>query len=142
MYIEKTTAAERLTIRQAVDSSFVYVMRARRLLMRVLSDHFEDREQKAICASDAEDVGDILQAVNEALWWAATEYSLTVGDESAPGCASSYEGARRATLVRDVERVRDKLNYKDTMPYDGLDDEQALPILREIAKSKGVKLDG
>lgn len=142
MYIEKTTAAERLTIRQAVDSSFVYVSRARRLLMGVLSDFFEDAEQKQISRLDAEDVGNILQAVNDALWWAETEYALTVGDEDAPGCASSYEGARRAALVRDVERLRGKLSLDDTRPYIDMEDEKALPILQGIAKSKGVKLDG
>lgn len=141
MYIEKTTAAERLIIRQAVDGSFVYVMRARRLLMRVLAEHFEDREQKPISACDAEDVRDILEAVNEALWLAETEYGLTVGDEDMPGCASSYEGARRAALVRDVERLRDKVGTENTGPYLDMDDEEALPILQEIAKSKGVSVD-
>ena len=142
MYIEKTTAAERLIIRQAVDSSFVYVMRAQRLLMRVLAEHFEDREQKSISANDAEDVCDILQAVNDALWWAETEYALTVGDEDAPGCRSSYQGAKRAMLVRDVERLRSKVGYENTGPYLDMDDEEALPILQEIAKSKGVSVDG
>lgn len=137
MYIQQTTAAERLTIRQAVDGSFVYVMRARRLLMRALGDFFEDAEQKPIGRLDAEDVGDILQAVNDALWWAETEYSLTVGDEAAPGCAASYEGAGRAALVRDVERLRSKLPYEDTKQYIDLPDEEALPILREIAQRKG-----
>ena len=141
MYIEKTTAAERLVIRGAVDGSFVYVMRARRLLMRVLAEHFEDREQKAISQMDAEDVGDILEAVNDALWWAETEYALTVGDESAPGCEASYKGAKRAALVRDVEWLRNKLPYECIKDCDGLDDEKALPILREIAKSKGVSVD-
>lgn len=138
MYIEKTTAAERLTIRQAVDSSFVYVSRARRLLMGVLSDFFEDAEQKQISRLDAEDVGDILHAVNDALWWAETEYALTVGDEDAPGCASSHEGARRAALVRDVERLRDKLNPEDKTPYKDIPDEEALPILQDIVKRKGL----
>lgn len=138
MYIEKTTAAERLIIRKAVDSSFVYVSRARRLLMGVLSDFFEDAEQKPIDRLNAGDIGDILQAVNDALWWAETEYSLTVGDEAAPGCEPSYEGARRAALVRDVERLRHKLVHEATEAYLDLSDEEALPILREIAVSKEV----
>lgn len=100
MYIEKTTAAERLTIRQAVDGSFVYVMRARRLLVQVLDEYFEDWEQKSISRSEAEDVRDILQAVNDALWWAETEYALTIGDEDAPGCHSCYEGATGANSLR------------------------------------------
>lgn len=138
MYIEKTTAAERLIIRQAVDGSFTYVMRARRLLMKVLDDFFEDAEQKPINRLDAENIGDVLQAVNDALWWAETEYSLTVGDEAAPGCESSHEGARRAALVREVERLRHKLGHEVTGSYLDLSDEEALPILREMAAGKGV----
>ena len=141
MYIEKTTAAERLIIRGAVDGSFVYVMRARRLLMRVLAEHFEDRRQKNISESDAEDVRDILEAVNDALWWAETEYALTVGDESAPGCDSCYKGAERAALVRDVERLRNKLPYELRTVAEGLDDEKALPILQETLKSKGEMME-
>lgn len=136
MYIEKTTAAERLTIRQAVDNSFVYIMRARRLLMRVLMNHFEDAEQKPIDRLAAEYIGDVLHAVNNALWWAETEYALTVGDESAPGCNSSYEGAQRAALVRDVERLRKALDYETTGAYLDLDDEKALPILQELVGGK------
>ena len=110
--------------------------------MKVLDTFFEDAEQKSISRSDAEDIADILHAVNDALWWAETEYSLTVGDESAPGCEPSYTGAKRAVLVRDVERLRDKLHYEDTRPYINMADEEALPILQELAKKKGVKLDG
>lgn len=137
MYIEKTTAKERLIIRGAVDGAFVYIMRARRLLMQVLGEHFEDREQKSISKSDAEDMADILLAVNDALWWAETEYALTVGDESAPGCYSCYQGAQRATLVRNVERLRDAVGTENTLPYLDMDDEEALPILQKIADRKG-----
>ena len=142
MYITKTTAKERLIIGNAVDSQFDYVMRARRLLMKVLDDFFNDAEQKAICTQDAEDIGDILHAVNDALWWAETEYSLTVGDELAPGCESSYEGARRAALVREVEQLRSKIGYEAAGEYVDMDDEMALPYLKAIAKDKGVKVDG
>ena len=45
MYITKTTAKERLIIEDAVNSQFVYVMRARRLLMKVVDDFFNDAEQ-------------------------------------------------------------------------------------------------
>ncbi len=140
MYIEKTTADERLLICDNVDGAMSYVMRARRLLMKVLGDFFEGAEQKTIDRCYAEDIGDVLHAVNDALWWAETEYSLTVGDELAPGCESSYEGAKRALLVRDVERLRRALPYEDTKPYVNLSDEEALPILREIAKKKGVTI--
>ena len=138
MYIEKTNAAERLIIRQAVDGSFVYVARARRLLMRVLDEHFEDREQKPISRISAEDVRDLLLAVSDALWWAETEYGLTVGDEDAVGCESSYKGAERALLVRDVERLRDQVGTSNTGPYLDMSDEDALPLLREIASKQEV----
>lgn len=59
-------------------------------------------------------------------------------DETAPGCESSYGGAKRAALVRDVERLRHKLGHKATGAYLDLSDEEALPILREMAVDKGV----
>ena len=142
MYIEKTTAAERLIVQQVMESTFVYVMRARRLLMTVLGKFFEDAEQKPIDRLDAEGIADILQAVNDALWWAETEYGLTVGDEAAPGCESSSKGAERALLVRDVERLLFKLPHEDTTPYLDMSDEELLPILQEIAKRKGVTACG
>lgn len=86
---------------------------------------------------DAGDMADILLAVNDALWWAETEYALTVGDESAPGCYSCYQGAQRATLVRNVERLRDAVGTENTHPYLDMDDEEALPILQKIADRKG-----
>lgn len=137
MYIEKTTAGERLIIRTAVDGSFTYIARARRMLMKVLGDFFEDREQKHIPACDAEDISDVLMTINDALWWAETEYALTVGDESAPGCYSCYQGAQRAVLVRDVERLRDAVGTENTHKYLDMDDEEALPILQKIADRKG-----
>ena len=138
MYIEKTTAAERMIIRDAADFPFVYVSRARRLLMRVLADYFENREQKQIDRTDAENLRDVLDAINDALYEAEVTYALTVGDEDALGVEPTLEGARRAALVRDVEHLRDKLGHKATEAYLDLSDEEALPILRGMAAGKGV----
>lgn len=140
MYIYKTTAGERLTIKNNLGTVFPDIMRARRLLMNVLSDFFEDAEQKRISQCDAENIGDILHAVNELLWQSELIYSLTVGDELAGGCNAYYKGAKRAFLVRDVERLRFELSGEDTAPYVGLFDEEALPILQGIAKSKGIEI--
>lgn len=137
MYIEETTAAERLIITNGTYSVMSYVERARRLLMKVLDDSFEDAKQKTIESYDAEAIGDILRAVNDALWWAETEYALTVGDENAPGCESYYAGAKRALLVRDVERLREKVGCTETKQYLDLSDEELLPILQELAKKSG-----
>ena len=141
MYIDKTSAEERLIICQAVDPAFTYVSRARRLLMKVLADFFEDAEQKPISRSGAEDVGDILNVINDALWMAETDYFTATGQYWAvPGGEYHYEGAKRALLVREVEQLRSKLGHEVTKEYMGLDDEKALPILREIARSKGVSI--
>lgn len=140
MYIQKTTATERMIIRDVADVPFVYISRARRLLMRVLVDYFENRDQKQIDRTDAENLRDVLDAINDALYEAEVTYALTVGDETAPGCESSYEGARRAALVRDVEHLRDKLGWDKAKPFVDLDDETAIPILRELAAGKGVAL--
>lgn len=139
MYVDKTTAAERLIIGQVCDPAITNVKRARRLLMKVLGDFFEDAKQKPIARSDAEDIGDILIAVNDALWMVEIDYCAAMGQyDGVPGGDSYYEGAKRALLIRDVERLREKLHYKDTEPYTEMDDENALPILREIAKKRGV----
>lgn len=137
MYIDKTTVAERLIIANTMCGAMDYVSRARRMLMKVLDDFFEDAEQKSIESREAEDMGDILHAVNDALWWAETEYALTVGDENAPGCGPSYEGAKRALLVREVERLRYKVGTVETKQYSNLSDEELLPILQELAKKSG-----
>ncbi len=142
MYINKTTAAERLIIRQGADSPMDYVARARRLLAQALDECFEDAEQKPIDRSTAEVVADLLHTVNAALWFAETEYGLTVGDAYYPGVEPSYLGAERALRVREVERLRDKIGLDVCEEYESLDDEKALPILRELAKEKGVLVDG
>lgn len=143
MYVDKTTADERLVIGQIVDPSITYIKRARRLLTKVLGDFFEDREQKPIARYDAEDIGDILLSVNDCLWMAETDYCVAMGQyDEVPGGESFYESARRALIIRDVERLRNKLHYKDTQSCIDMPDEEALPILREIAKRKGVKTDG
>lgn len=139
MYSLYPTAADRRTIAQAADPAFTYVSRARRLLMRVLAEHFEYAEQKPIDRSDAEDMADILHSVNDALWEAEREYFSAVGQYWAvPGDEYFYRDAQRALLVRDVEQLRSRLDPKDTAPYVNMADEDALPILREIAEKKGV----
>lgn len=133
MYINKTTAAERLIAHDIADGPMDYVARARRLLMMVLDNHFDGAEQKPIGRSDAEVMADLLRSANDALWFAETEYGLTVGDSYYPGVEPSYLGAERALLVREVERLRDKVGEKERREYGSMDDETALPILRELA---------
>ena len=140
MYLDKNTAAERLVICDNMDGLMNYVTRARQLLMKVLDDFFEGAEQKDIASCYAEEISVLLHSANDALWWAETEYSLTVGDELAPGCEYAYKGAKRALLVRDVERLRKKVGYSETEQYLDLNDEELLPILQELAKKKGVTI--
>ncbi len=141
MYIDKTTAAERRIISNTMFDKFDSIMRARRILMTVLGDHFEDIKQKEIDREDAEWIGDLLHTVNDLLWMVELEYSLLVGDEAAPSCKVYYEGAKTAAQVLEVERLRRALHFEDTKPYVNLSDEEALPILREIAKKKGVTIE-
>lgn len=139
MYIEKTTAAERFIIADKVYSAMSYVTEARRMLISVLNLFFDDAEQKTICVDDADVISSMLNAVNEALWQAETEYALTVGSENAPGCNPFYESAKRALLVRDVERLLDSVERNEAKQYLGLSDEELLPILQELAKKKCVR---
>lgn len=141
MFIESTTAAERLIIDRCVYGPMSYVARATQLLGRVLDNFFGDAEQKPINSKAASDIGDVLFAVQDALWQAETEYDLTVGSELSPGCEPYYESARRALLVRDVERLRRALPCEDRKLYDNLPDAEALPILQELAKKKGMTIE-
>lgn len=137
MYIYKTTADERLTISENMGDIFPDISRARRLLVMVLDKFFDKDQPDQISSFDAGRIGDILNAVNDTLWTAELSYSLTVGDELAGGCEAYYEGARRAMLVRDVERLRAKLPGGAAFPYSELPDEEALPILQGIAEGLG-----
>lgn len=139
MYIPKTTAEERDTITDTMDGIFVEITKSREVLMQIMSDYFDDVEQKAICALDAETIGAALYLINGSLWMAELLYSLTTGRDDAAGCPSYYDGIKTATLARDVERLRTKLPLDDTAPYRGLDDAAALPILQEISKKKGIR---
>lgn len=137
MYIEKTTAAERLIISQAMYGIITNVERARRLLLNVIGDFFEDAEQKPISAPDAEHIQDMILTINDILWEAETGYGLTVGDDDTGGIKSELESAKRMLLVQKVERLRAKIDYKACQHLLDLDDEEALPLLEALAKEKG-----
>lgn len=137
MYIEKTTAEERLMISQTMYSIMTNVERARRLLMDVIGDFFDKAEQEPISAPDAEYIQDMIHAINDMLWEAETEYSLTVGNNDTGGCKSELEGAKRMLLVQKVEELRNKIGYKDCKHLRDLEDEEALPLLEALAKEKG-----
>lgn len=142
MYIGKTTASERIIIQNAVDGLILSVEQASRMLERALEDYFREAQQKPIQPSEAKDLADVLDAVDDILIKVRTEYNLTVGNEWAQGTEINYRSAERCLLVREVERLRDKLGYEATKQYADLEDEEALPILRELAKQKGVRVDG
>ncbi len=137
MYIEKTTAEERFLIDRVMYGIVSNVERARRLLMDVIGDFFEEAEQKPINAADAEHIQDMVFAINNMLWEAETEYGLTVGNNDTGGCKSELEGAKRMLLVQKVEELRNKIGYNDCKHLRDLEDEEALPLLEALAKEKG-----
>jgi hypothetical protein len=137
MYIDKTTAGERLIIEGAMFGVMAHTARARRLLTEALGEYFEDAEQKAISPVNAEYIRDILFCVSDLLWDADIEHCLTVGDDSATGLDSYFEGCKRGQLVRKVEALRRKLDSSQTKDLLDMDDEQALPLLEALAKGAG-----
>ena len=111
MYITKTTAKERLIIGNAVDSQFDYVMRARRLLMKVLDDFFNDAEQKAICTQDAEDIGEInVTEIQYIKIYTADGTEIRIGDSQNFG--EKY--LLYSTILQENERKAEKaIDYID-----------------------------
>ena len=142
MYIGKTTASERIIIQNAVDGLIVSVAQASRMLERALEDYLTSAQKEPIQPSEAKALADVLDAVDDILIKVQAEYNLTVGNEWAQGTEINYRSAERCLLVREVERLRDKLGCEATKQYADLEDEEALPILRELAKQKGVRVDG
>lgn len=140
MITEKLTARDRITISNAIDDLMADIMNARELLIAdIVSEHCYHREQRPVGADIARQITLKLRLINDILWRAETEYSLMMGNENTPATSFAYEAAERALLVRRVEKLRNKLPFRETAPYCQLPDEKALPILLDIARKNGIR---
>ena len=98
--IGKTTVKERAIIGDTMLGVFADLERAEVLLETVLDEHFLDREQKPIAASDADWTRSMLHIVNGIIRDSIVTFYLTIGDDEEP---HYIEAAETAKLARQCE---------------------------------------
>ena len=103
MYIEQTTAADRLIIGRSLYCVFDNLDSASYLLSEIQDTYFDDYEQKPISKIDAEGLAIKLRIVSDIVWDAILTYHLTVGNKDFRGCAPYFESTERASLAAKVE---------------------------------------
>ena len=101
--IGKTTVKERAIIGDTMLGVFADLERAEVLLETVLDEHFLDREQKPIAASDADWTRSMLHIVNGIIIDSIVTFYLTIGDDEEPRAAHYIEAAKTAKLARQCE---------------------------------------
>lgn len=79
--IWKTTVKERAIIGDTMLGVFADLERAEVFLETVLDEHFLDREQKPIAASDADWTRSMLHIVNDIISDSILVFYLTIGDD-------------------------------------------------------------
>lgn len=136
LYIQQTTAHDRLTIERALDGAFISLDRAHSLLEDVLDGHFGGYEKQAVSAHDAEMISDKLEIVGEIIFNALLAYSLTIGRGDFRGVAPYLESAERAALAVKIEsRLRAVFPGSDRTERRkeimGLSDKEAIAILEK-----------
>lgn len=110
MYIQETTAKERLVIAGAVGDAFNDLERAHRMLYRVWENHFEDPErQTAISVDDAKEMGDLLYTIDDIIFNALLEYALITCDTHFPGLEPHMKGAANAVKSLRVHKLNQDL---------------------------------
>ena len=100
MYITPTTAVERVTIANAVETIFDRLEQAQTILDTVLEDCFMDAEQHSLSQVEAEWLGTMLRISNDILYDCIREYYLTVTPE---------QGSYANQLIESAERVKDAI---------------------------------
>ena len=144
--IWKTTVKERAIIGDTMLGVFADLERAEVLLETVLDEHFLDREQKPIAASDADWTRSMLYIVHEIIGDAVVAYHLTVGDTEdlraknyiasaetaklAMQCESAHSGAvaagnklcedRRRVFIDAMDKISDMWDAEAIAAIDGL----------------------
>ena len=123
MYITPTTAVERVTIANAVETIFDRLEQAQTILDTVLEDCFMDAEQRSLSQVEAEWLGTMLRISNDILYDCIREYDLTVTPE---------QGSYANQLIESAERVKDAIAVENAA--NALSDiEITLPCSRRAA---------
>jgi hypothetical protein len=113
MFISRTTREERVTIETALDSAFLKIDQAGKLLYDLLEDYFGDREQKKLTDYDTETIGYRLWIVSDILSDSVLEYHLQTGHYDAQGVKGYIESAERAKANADAVRAQKERLHHD-----------------------------
>lgn len=101
--IWKTTVKERAIIGDTMLGVFADLERAEVLLETVLDEHFPDRGQKPIAASDADWTRSMLRIVNDIISDSILTFYLTIGDTEDTRANNYIEAAETVKLARQCE---------------------------------------
>lgn len=111
--IQKTTADERALIIDAVCPIMAEVENAMRELSEIESEFFENAEQKAISANDAERMGRIIHISTELLFDACTAFGLLTGFENWGGAKFAREQIEQISRAFHVGALANKISEKE-----------------------------
>lgn len=136
MYVEITTAAERVAIENAMCPIMDSLERAGRMLLRIQEEYFSGHAE-TIQAGEYQDIKDILSAVGDTIDDCITAYYMTTGWEGG-GYSKSLSGSMRRFEM--ACRIRNALDVAEAHGVTreaikgvmGLPDEIALARLHEM----------
>ena len=150
MYIEKTTAEDRLVIETALDGIFPQIDSAHFIIMDILETYFMRLDRKSLDSYDIEKVGKYLNAAADMIFDAMLQYYLTIGNSEWRGVEphlQSADRARRAIAAnKAIEKCHDaqkivgresekakEMQAQLRVAY-SLPDEQAATLIEKITK--------
>lgn len=130
MYLEKTTADERITISNAIYAPLYDIERAHRLLCTLWNDYLGSKEDRPKTHDDWEDVEDRVSVIMDIVCNAIFECKLAYADEEAvTQYLETAQQLQAAKAVHDARaqfrpvtgtgacRSRMKLHARRTMPF-------------------------
>lgn len=106
MYVEKTTAAERVAIGNAMCPIMDNLERAGRMLLRIQEDYFSGHAE-TIQGGDYQDIKDILSAVGDTIDDCITAYYMTTGWEGGGYSGSIVGSVKRFDMARRLRKALD-----------------------------------
>lgn len=109
MYVEKTTAAERLTIDNAVGSLFAIFGTCNRLLLDITDSGFKCKNGKMECNIDPDLLYDRLWTINNLMFDTILQYNLMMGEDDDGAVQVHLDGADTAREVIAAEHEKKQM---------------------------------